>query len=457
MFNKSLRIMLCMLVVVSLLFAIAGCGKSDNGEKAAATTATTATEGKKDVKAEETKKAEPVEIFFQTWNFQPDVFDKALEKFKSENPNIKLTFNNVPITDHFAKMKVDLASGGGADVYSIQSGSTAKEFKEFMEPIGPFAEKAIGADWKSKFFDEAINQASVAGEVVGIPFGLGKAGTFWVNKTILDKYKIGIPKTYEDLKKAAQVLRQNKELPLCIGAKDTWVDYDVFMAIANDFNSTKFYAAIEGKEKWTDPDLVKAFEAWQKLFADKVAQDGALGMNMYNDTVDLFVNNKAPIIPVGEWWLNNYTGNDVFKKNQETSVYVPMRIPDMNGDGKVCPLTGYIDTINCINKNSKHKEEAMTFIKWLTMGSGYQHFIDLLWDGPSVKGTIANGKDFSQQLKDNAKLYTDWNSDIAGYRNIPYPDLSKALGDNLQALAAGQSTPQKAAEEMEKASQSTKR
>jgi ABC-type glycerol-3-phosphate transport system substrate-binding protein len=455
LFNKNLRSILCILIAVSMLFAFAGCGKSGSDDKTAATTA----EEKKDVTVAETTAAEPVEIVFQTWNLSVEDFAKQLEVFNSENPNINVKYNTVPYTDHFAKMKVDLASGGGADVYSIQSGASAVEFKEFMEPIGLFAEKAIGADWKSKFVDEAIKQASVAGEPVGVPFGLGKAGTLWVNKTILDKYKIEIPKTYDEFKKAAQVLRQNKELPFCIGAKDTWVDFDVFMAIANDFNAAKFYAAIEGKEKWTDSDLVKAFEAWQKLFTDKVAQDGALGMNMYNDTVDLFVQNKAPIIPLGEWMLNSYTaGADTqFVKNLGSTVYTAMRIPDMNGDGKVCPLTGYIDTIEVINKNSKHKDEAMTFIKWLTMGTGYQHYMDILLDGPSVKGTAADGKDFNPQLLDNVKLYADWNSDIAGYRNIPYPEIGKALGDNLQALVGGQLTPQKAAEAMEKVSKSIKR
>lgn len=454
MFSKGSKIMLCTIVAVSLMASIIGCGNV----KSTTTTAQATEEQTTAAAVETTKAAEPAEISFQSWNISTEVFNEIYAIFQEDHPNIKVTYTGVPFTDHYTKMKVDLASGGGADGYQIQSGAPARQFREFIEPMEPLAKKALGDDFASRFIEIALEQSKVDGVLVGLPTGLLRAGSVWINKTMFDKYNLPVPKNYADMKAASDVFRKNKELPaFCFGAKDAWISYDVFMSIANDINRVKFYNALEGKEKWTDPEIVKAFEIYGNLFKDGIVQTGALGMSQYNDVTDLFAAGKAPGMPMGSWWLNSYTiGNPVYKKTAETVNFVAIQMPDMNGDGKACPLTANIDLLNVINKNSKQKDAVMEWIKFLTVGKGFQYFLDILWYAPTVKDMTSNVKEATQQLNDNLKAFSVM-TDIAGARELPYPEISEALAKNLQAVAAGKLTPEKAAEAMEQASQTTKR
>jgi ABC-type glycerol-3-phosphate transport system substrate-binding protein len=115
---------------------------------------------------------------------------------------------------------------------------------------------------------------------------------------MLEKYGLKTPTSRAELAEAAKVLRDAGQYPLCIGAKDDWINLDVWMNIANGVSSEKLYKAIAGEVAFTDADLVKSFEIWKGLFDDGIFQDGALGVNMYTDTTDLFDRDATiPMIP----------------------------------------------------------------------------------------------------------------------------------------------------------------
>ena len=66
--------------------------------------------------------------------------------------------------------------------------------------------------------------------------------------------------------------------------------------------------------------------------------------------------------------------------------------------------------------------------------------------------------EMSPELRNIYTKYEKWaETNVAGYRQIPYTDLLKAIDDNLQLLATSAETPQQACEAVEKASQAQKR
>ena len=69
----------------------------------------------------------------------------------------------------------------------------------------------------------------------------------------------------------------------------------------------------------------------------------------------------------------------------------------------------------------------------------------------NVEGLSEDGQEALQVVLDNAA------GNVAGDRIIPYPELNNSIGDMLQALAVGQVTPQKAAEQIESVSGTTQR
>ena len=67
-----------------------------------------------------------------------------------------------------------------------------------------------------------------------------------------------------------------------------------------------------------------------------------------------------------------------------------------------------------------------------------------------------------QGLSDNGKECLDFimkqaDNNVAGYREMSYPDLKQAISDQLTSLAIGDTTPEEAAKTIQQASEAQER
>lgn len=465
--KKTVTMGLALLLTVSLL---AGCGgkgapeskdtgsASDSGAAQESGTAAEDTSGSK----EAAESGEQVTINFQTWNpGQGAPIDEVIAAFEAKYPNIKVNHVFMPYTDHVEKLKIDMASGEGADVFGMQTGATIKEFRDFEVDLTPLAEEAWGAGWQDQFIDFCMDLLNEDGKYYGLPLGLTYAGFTWADVRMLKEYGLEIPKSYDDLKKCADTLRANGQYPLTIGAKDAWINIDTWMSMANDINSEKLYSAIEGETPFTDPDLVESFRIWQSCFTEGIFQDGALGVGVYNDTVDLFEKEGSiPMIQNGSWSSGFYVDNDpdhekVF--NSEGADHDIFLI-DWNNDGKPCPVSASVDVCLCINKNSKNQEAAWTFVDFM-LHEGQDILINkYLQYSPSRKDMEFSVAGISEDGQANLDYIVEQSeNNIGGYREMAYADLKQVISDQLTVLALGDATPEEAAATIEAASQAQAR
>ena len=199
------------------------------------------------------------------------------------------------------------------------------------------------------------------GQYFGMPLGLTYAGFVWADVEKLNSYGLSVPTNYDELVEVCAALRENGELPLVIGAKDDWINIDTFLNIANDIGGDKIYSAIEGEVSFTDEDIVKAFEIWQSMFTNGVFQDGALGVNMYNDTTDLWEFGDAALALIGSWACGLYVAADPDKYeafNHEGADHDAF-LMDWDNDGDTAGIQASIDVVLCMNANSEHKERML--------------------------------------------------------------------------------------------------
>lgn len=212
------RLVSLLLAVAIVLTLFSACGGSNSGSKEQSSAANTdngvSTAKSENTAAADTKSAEKGaagKLVVQSWNFACGSFtqesdpvkanQKYAEYFKKFYPNVEPEFNFVQYTDHFNKLKVDFAAGEGPDVIGIQAGAPMIEFKPFLQPLASFAERDWGKDWKSKFADGAFTQIDQVGaECFGIPIIMTYAGQMWYSQTILDKYGLKAPATWDELK-----------------------------------------------------------------------------------------------------------------------------------------------------------------------------------------------------------------------------------------------------------------
>lgn len=441
----------------------AGCGSSaaqTGGSAGSEAPEQSQSTGKDTAQSDGTQ--EQVTINFQTWNpGEGAAIDEVIAAFEEKYPNIKVNHVYMPYTDHVEKLKIDLASGEGADVFGMQTGATIKEFRDFEMDLTPYAENSWGADWQSQYMDFCMDLLNEDGHYYGLPLGLTYAGFTWADVNMLKEYGLEVPGSYDDLKECARVLRENGQYPLTIGAKDAWINIDTWMSMANDINSEKLYSAIEGKTPFTDPDLVESFRIWQSCFTEGIFQDGALGVGVYNDTSDLFEKEGSiPMIQNGSWAAGFYVSGDpdqdkVF--NSEGADHDIFLI-DWNNDGKVCPVTASVDVCLCMNKNTKNADSAWTFIDFM-LHEGQDILINHYFSYcPSRKDLDLNVQGMNQDGLDNlAYIVEQAENNLGGYREMAYADLKQVISDQLTVLALGEATPEEAAATIEAASQTQSR
>ena len=429
---KPLFMRLCLLALV-LLTGFAGCKKSGG----------TGTQGAKETT-----------ITFRTWNPGPgDDWDSAMALWDAKNTGIKVELQQVAYSDHFSSLKVNLASGEGPDMLGLQTGAPVEEFHEFCLDVSPRAIQAWGSNWESKWFKPLMDMTKgKLDSYYGLPLGSSYAGYIWAEMKYFDKYNLRVPSNYNELLAVTKAFRSNGELPLLIGAKDDWINLDMFINIASDINGQKFFDAVEGKSSFTDPVIIQALTIWKSCFDSGIFQDGALGVNMYSDTTSIFQEEKlAPMICNGAWFTN---GIDIFGNG---SVYEGFTM-DWNNDGKPAPVAPNVEVVMSINKDTKNLEQTWQFYSWFVT-EGIKTYIDYnVQYFPALVDHVLDTSKFSQEMQKNLKTAQEIGATRAAfYREISYPRVKQTLADQLKAVALGENTPQRAAEIIEAASKAEKR
>lgn len=261
------------------------------------------------------------------------------------------------------------------------------------------------------------------------------------------------------MKKTCQTLRENGQMPLVIGAKDSWMNLDMWMSIAADCDRDALYDAIEGEASFESEPVIESFKIWQDCFVSGVFQDNAVKMPIYDTVNDMFQREGSiPMIINGSWAMNMYTVSDektraVFdKEGADHDVF----LIDWNDDGKIAPVTANPDVILCLNPESRQKEAAFRFMDYLVnegqdlLVNQYLEYMPSRADLElSVQGLGEDGKKNLDVIVENGK------NNVAGSRGIKYEDLSLAVCNALKELATGKITPEEAAGQIQRVSEET--
>ncbi|MCL2034531.1 MAG: ABC transporter substrate-binding protein [Oscillospiraceae bacterium] len=448
------------ILCIVLVFSVA-CGGGSTQQAPAANDSAGGSTQNNAATSESAVSGETINIVYQSWNPRADQMELVAQDFANKYPGIEVEYIQVPYTDHIQKLKIDLSSGQGPDVFALQTGAPLKEFRDFEVDLAPLAAQTWGADWEKIFVPFTTELIRDGSSYYALPLGVGYAGMIWADLSYFTKYNFELPKNLTELKSVTQALRGHGELyPLAIGAKDDWINLDMWMNIMNDINSAKLYSAIDGNTPFTDPEVVESFAIWQSLFTERVFQDGALGVNMYVDTTDLFERERiVPMITNGAWVINSYPNTDpeifaAFNDGQNPKTVFTM---DWNNDGKPAPVQANVEIAVCMNKDSNYPDQAWEFISYLMFGGQDILVNEYLMYFPSRVDMDYTGE-LSEEGKENLEILMDWGANnVGGYRENPYPELKQSIADNLKALALDEVTPEQAAAAVEAVSQSSQR
>ncbi len=256
--------------VFALLLAACGGGAADTPSSSAPGTSGSATGG--------TTSSEPSENVAKPsgtvtwWSWNPSEADAAINiaEFNKEFPDIKVEYKFVEYSNYVNTVRLAATSDSGPDVFGLQVGVMANQFAPLTMDLKPKIEASLGADFADKI--TASDQFTIDGKLVDMPWMVTGAGLMFYNDGVLKQHSIQPPTTMAELKEACKKLEAAKVTCVAHGAKDNWVNIDVYQSIVNQLAPGKIYEAFKGDASFTDAEFVKSFEIWKSLRRRRVSQ-----------------------------------------------------------------------------------------------------------------------------------------------------------------------------------------
>lgn len=397
-----------------------------------------------------------------SWNPDDERAQEFLDGFQAAHPSVTIEFTNSEYNDYLTELRLGMASGEGPDVFGLQAGAMMKEYGEFLEDLAPYAAKSWGDTWRDRFYAIGVDQLMTGDQALALPFMNSAAGYLWYNKTILDRHAVTPPTTWDEWVQVSKTLTEKGVTPFIQGAKDPWINYDMYIALANELAPGKIYEAEAGTASWTDPALVEAMDHWGQLFQNGIMQEGALGLSQYPDTHDKWARGEAAMILFGMWNNDHMTKTTLGLLQKELGfteeyIFLPTKFPDLNGDGQGGRVFGGPDVGWGMNNGSEVKDAAWRFISWCMEETAQQIWAKSLTP-PSVKGFQMDPSDVitDEQRQKLEEQLTDLENSV-GKREFLYPELKTALADALQNVATGGQTPEEAMAAVEDVSKTIER
>ncbi len=390
--NKSgLSMALSLVVMAVLSLLLAACG----GE-ATPTVAVSSTRSAP-VATKAGSGADPVTL---TWSFWGDDTEVAInsrlrKQFEAEYPNIKINMLTETWPKYFDRLKTDWIGDKSPDVMFLDNIPTWAG-QGYLEKIEPFVQRD---KWDtSDFYPGLLSLFRFNKDLYGLPRD-NDTKVIYVNLDMLKEAGVEVPQggwTWQDLRQAALKLTKRGEN----GAverygfafePDTWWKLWVWQnggELYNDFQAP----SPPSKFLLNSPENAEAIQFFADLInVDKVTpryEDMASG----DAIATLFTSRKVAMA------FGNHT-NIATYGNVRGLRWDVVPLPAGKKRVNVLGGAGYV-----INKNAKHKDEAWTFIKWLTGPVGQAIFADTGVLVPSRK-SVREDNIFLRQQPYNTQVF----------------------------------------------------
>ena len=187
----------------------------------------------------------------------------GIDIFENQNTNISINPEYSDFDGLKTRMDVEIYSNTQADVMQLNY-SWLDEYARQDNALYNIYELSEYVDI-SKFSEEVLSYGSKDGKLYGIPVSLD-AVTFYYNKTLYDSYGLELPETWEDLFRAADVMKSDEVYPLSLNELSCWI---CCAAYAEQVTGIAMYDE-NGKFQYTSEELKLMLDFYVSLVKQKV-------------------------------------------------------------------------------------------------------------------------------------------------------------------------------------------
>ncbi|MGD6831777.1 ABC transporter substrate-binding protein [Sutcliffiella halmapala] len=303
--------------------------------------------------------------FFQFKVEIADQLGEMIKEFEAEHPNIKIKLETVGGgADYGAALKAKFASGEEPDIFNNGGFKELELWKEKLADLSeePWAEHVLPIG-KVPMTDPED------GKLYGMPVNLEGYG-FIYNKDLFEEAGITEPPTtISQLKDASEKLKAKGITPFSAGYGEWWVigQHLLNIPFAQQDDPEAFIAGLyDGSEKIVGNEHFKNFK---EVLDTEINFGNSNPLTTdYNTQVTQFASGQTAMLQQGNW-----TENMIYEVNPDMNMgFLPISISD-DADANRLPVG--VPNNWVLNKNSKHLEEAKTFLNWMVSSETGKKYI----------------------------------------------------------------------------------
>lgn len=359
------------------------------------------------------KKSEPVTLtYWGLWESSQNMAP-AIAKFEADNPNIKIDYQMQSKVDYRQRLQSALARGEGPDVMRVHA-TWIPMFKDVLDSATP--QEFSVDEFRQTFYQVAENDLVRNNLVQAVPLMFDGLGLYTNNEIFLSA-NAAVPTNWNDLRKTAFGLttRDSRGLitraGISMGTASNvtyWPDILAVLMLQNSVDLTKPDVTIDAKGRNLGADALRFYTIF--------TTDDRIWDETLPPDIIAFANGNVAMILAPSWEAHSIRA---LNPNLDFSIYP---IPQASSQRKVTWASYWAEGVS---KNSKHKEEAWKFLKYLSSKEALQ----MLYAEESKTrafGEIYPRRDMEKSLGDT-KYVSSFVSEAPSARSWY---MSSATGDN---------------------------
>ncbi|MER9627464.1 extracellular solute-binding protein [Mesorhizobium sp. M0296] len=384
--------------------------------------------------------AQSVNISYLT-HWSPEtvaLLDAAAKDYAKSNPDVTVTVRAVPFGDLLTTLR---SQGGSSDgptiggIYDLWLPELARD-----KLVAP-APDAVAGQVKSAWPAGVVSAASVGATLYGIPNEIDVYALNY-NKELFKRAGItAAPKTWSELKDAAQKLTRKDAGQQGFGMINSWAA-GVVHPFASLLVSNGGELVKDGKPMLDSPQAGETFQLYEDLIKSG-ASDPAMATADANTTgpfLDNFVSDKTGMIIMANWWESALKSGMGDKFSNIATAPIPV---GPSGDKPHSISYSWMTVVNA-NAGQAEQKAAWDFLVWLNNPKSGKNGASAMSDILMSMGILPTRTSDIEAHKD--KLGSEF---LSGYVSVladakPFPvvpggqEFSESLQQTLEALQYGQ-------------------
>lgn len=423
MMLKYSKKLACLLIAGAMAASLMACGSGSSSSETASGDSTSQPAASTDTSSESSADAAEGAVKLSFWDFHEneelEFFQKHVDQYNSENPDISIELVTVPNDDYRGtKMATGFASGTGPDIFEVFPGSFLKYANsDVLAPLND----AISPEVLADFSPSSIEGVSVGDKILAIPFEIELLGVYY-DVDVLEAAGVTPPKTWAELKDAASALATDTmagyTMEVVKGGHQLFEWYPFLWQTGNNiFNADKTAAAIN------QPGVIENLKLKREMY-----ENGSANIKPSRGSADSGVigDGETALHLNGTWAIAGLERNYP-EKNFNV---VPIPVPEGGSPSSVAG--GWKLAANSTSPNA---DKAVEFVTWMFAGEDNSRMTEWCTD---IKFAYAPRLSV---LKDVEAVYNEgmravFTSEVYGTEQpelrLP-PEVASILEDMLQA------------------------